>query len=107
MLKALAISRSSFGSPARIEASLLPRTFDIHSGSTTTARPIATRSAPIPIAPSASAQVLIPPLAITAVDAALMESRNQTNVQDVAQRYLKPSRRTMGWFVPLGGDGAV
>ncbi|GAB4444844.1 MAG: hypothetical protein Kow00120_14700 [Anaerolineae bacterium] len=29
------------------------------------------------------------------------------DVQDVAQRYLKPSRRTMGWFVPLGGDGAV
>ncbi len=28
-------------------------------------------------------------------------------VQDVAQRYLKPSRRTLGWFVPLGGNGAA
>src|SRR4051794_20237614 len=47
MLSALAISSSSFGSAARIDASHLLRTLESHSGSTTTARPAATRSAPI------------------------------------------------------------
>src|ERR1051326_6980157 len=47
MLRVLAISHSSLGSPARIDASLLLRTFESHSGSTTTARPTATRSAPM------------------------------------------------------------
>src|SRR4051795_8762843 len=76
MLKALAISSSSFGSPARIDASLLLRTFASHSGSTTTARPTATRSAPILIAPSASSHVLIPPLAMTALRPAITRANS-------------------------------
>jgi len=76
MLKASAISSSSFGSPARIDASLLLRTLESHSGSTTTARPTATRSAPILIAPSASVHVLIPPLAMTALRAAMTRANS-------------------------------
>ena len=75
-LRALAISSSSFGSPARIDASRLLRTLESHSGSTTTARPTATRSAPILIAPSASPHVLIPPLAMTALRPAITRANS-------------------------------
>ena len=76
MLNAWAIAPSSFDSPARIDASCLPRTLESHSGSTTTARPTATRSAPISIAPSASMQVLIPPLAMTAARPAMTRANS-------------------------------